>query len=55
MWRLRWAGARAPHAALSRLPFDDEQKATSSELMTAVTVISDSLSPGGPNLNRATP
>jgi hypothetical protein len=50
---LRRAGPRAPHAVLpnninaaatvSRLPFDDEQEATSSELLTALTVTSDKL------------
>jgi hypothetical protein len=51
---LRRAGGASVSYSAVRLPFDDEQKATSSELLTAVTVTSDSLSPGRPNLNRAT-
>jgi hypothetical protein len=50
---LRRAGPGAPHAAppnninvaatVSRLPFDDEQKATSSELLTALPATSGQL------------
>jgi hypothetical protein len=51
LWR---TGGASVSCSAVRLLFDDEQRATSSELPTAVTAISASLSPGRPNLNRAT-